>query len=155
MKRIFIFLVGCLVYTAIYAADTNPALVLTLKDGETHTVELIRKPRITIDDDQFTIVCDDISLGFELNNISGYKFQNVSEISAPVSNRPLLKINDDYIFIVTTDKGCDLSLTSTDGIVVFRHRIEPDNSEQINLSDYLPGIYILTVDSLTTKITKR
>lgn len=152
MRKLLLSL-SLLVIALVASAATETALRVNLLSGEPVTFLLSGKPEVSFSGDKLQITDNAHPAGIflEFNNIAHLDFAEVSAID---------KITFDAVIIVTYDRGrvdfanipsgTEASVFTLDGRCV--NRTSADGSYSVSLSDFAPGIYIVRVGNIVTKI---
>lgn len=117
-------------------------------------VELTEKSTILIQDDLLIVRCNDVSLEYNLKSVHRFSFEGTSNKIKGVCSHTVHQNNDRIIVygIASLEK---ISLYTLNGICVPVNIIHQGNNLIINISSIKHGIYLLTINGITTKIAKR
>lgn len=140
---------------SLCAADTTPALVLSLNDGTMHTIKLSQTPVLTISDNTLNIDHQSGRLAINLDQLRRYAFEEVESGIKDVESCPVWKIEENIIRINATSKSIDITLTSPTGIILSHQALKAGEQFEYSLENHNPGVYLLTIDSFTTKIARQ
>lgn len=130
-------------------------LALLHKNGNKVSYLLNKKPKLSFTDADIVVSIDNTSFDYPLCDILhiSYEDEDATSVSNTVKDDIMFKF-DNQSFSVTTSTNCTVSLFSTKGEVLLKKRIKAGKNK-FSLSILNPGIYILNVNDVSTKIIKR
>lgn len=136
---------GCSAYNAIKIRLVNETI---------QTFFLDEKPLITISGGQFNIRTERGTVSLALSDLRSYTFeQDNSDINFPEHNvGQSFDYDGSTITIHAAKDGCDVSLTTIDGIAMLKKHLAAETYLQIATTDFASGVYLLTINGASTKI---
>lgn len=152
MRRLTIFLLSFIFGVAGVNAQQN-AIRISLKDGSENVIFLSNDPVMKIDGTVLQIYSGTSKISYPLSDLKGYSFiTDESGITAnTVKETADYKRAGDIIIFGVNGSEVDYSVVSTSGMTMANGR---GMQCSIDISGYLTGVYILTVNGITSKIEK-
>ena len=154
MKTKLISLIALLLIVGGMKAQAQ-TLVLWHSDGTTTDVELFTKPNVLFKNSKVFVTSSVASLEYDEKDIVRFTYKGKSSgIASPSIESNYSQENGQIVFhdIKSTDK---VALYKTNGILVPVHLNIHGNSATLPLSSIPSGIYLLYVNGLTSKFTKK
>lgn len=154
MKYCIFFFLFCLPFVSINA-DDNIKLTLLHKNGNKISYQLNKNPKLSFTDSDIVVSIDNIAIDYPLSDILQFSYEDEkpSSVSNVVKDDVIFNF-DDKSFSITTSKDCIAILFSTNGSVILKKKIKAGKNK-VTLPFINPGIYILSVNGVSTKISKQ
>lgn len=117
-------------------------------------VELKSKPVVNILDDKYLVTGEGISLEYKLTDMRRFTFENLNTSIGDVKGGTRI-VDGGKIIIYDAANADAVRICSIDGRQMPVKLVREDNGMALYL-DHLPtGIYLLTVNGKTTKLSKK
>ena len=151
-RRIFLLLTLCLLTLAGAEAQT---LLIWNKSSVLQRVDLKKKPVVTLLDDKFVVNGEGISLEYGITTVCRFTYEDLKNGISNAESRPTISRYDDHIVLCGIKSAAGVSLCSLDGKRL-PVKLVPDGGDMVlRLNDIPAGVYLLTVNGQTTKLTKK
>lgn len=138
------------------AAGAN-RLVVTMTNGEKTEFKLADNPIATIDGDVLLVTCSESVSEFILADVKNFTYMTdgagADDVEMDVAN--LFSYHDNIVRFDVCEQNRNVSITDIAGIVMLETVIDAGQICELSVATYSPGIYLVTVNGCTTKITKR
>lgn len=146
----------CISFATLKADNTK--LIVSFKDGNKIAYILDKKPKLTFSNSNLVVAIDDINVDYPLEGILQWSYED-NDITA-IANRYKsddisLCYSKDRIVIMPHKKDCTFLLSSTNGVLVFQTKVKAEEQFVFPLSNLNSGVYIVTVNGISNKITKQ
>ena len=150
MRKILILLYLFLVSIALYAQEYS-YVVVTLTDGTSTTISLSEKPIVTIANGKLVIKTDMAATEFDRANVSRFNFIfDVSGIDGIESEANDVYHDGDHLCFSNLPENSLIEIYATDGTLLKRETAS--GAYKISLSEISAGVYIVSVNGVSTKI---
>lgn len=157
MNNIFrLSLLSVIALISVYskAETVSSSLIVTLVDGSQQSVALNNQPVIRIIGEKLNIKSYAIEIDFDLNKVKDFTYGSTNYISSINTDAGYTRKEEDLIFFSEINE-LKILITSINGIVV-KSAIVPNNQHFIlHLGDLPSGVYIVTVNGVSSEIIKR
>ena len=142
---------------SIFECASCNAIKIKLANENVQTFYLDENPLITISNGQFNIRTAVGSVSLKLTDLVSYTFeQDNSGINLPGYQADPAYYYDGATITVNAGKeGCDVSMTTLDGITLLKKHLDTETTLNIDASEYASGVYLLTINGVSTKIAIR
>lgn len=140
------------VFAAVNAQQQANAFKLNLKNGATQVIFLSDTPLLKIDGDNLKIETEKTNYLYPLADVKNYSFvTDESGINDAIADEADYTQIGDIIIIGSGNANVKYTITSVSGMTM----ASGEGSQcTVDISDYTPGVYLLTVNGLTSKIVK-
>ena len=133
------------------------AQTLVIWDAENvlQRVDLKTKPVISILDDKYVVTGDGINLEYKITEVRRFTYENQQTGVNNARTQTSIRRRDDRIVICNESSADAISLYTAAGIRVPVRLIKEGNDMVLYLNNLSTGVYLLTVNGQTTKLTKK
>lgn len=153
MKKFLLAFMLMVLGIATHAVDYVGILV-TLVDGSTATVSFEEKPVIKLQPDKLVVQTDVATTEFDRTKVARFNYiTDLSGIDAIAQEQVQIKNNGDALYFNSIATDSEITLYSTEGKLL--KRCSATGNYTINIADLPTGIYIVSVNGISTKIVKR
>ena len=152
MKKLILSLLVALGFTAT-ASAAGDALNLKMKNGTVHSFQLAEKPVITMGDGKLNVTTDNTTATYNLYDVSQYTFGTSTGISG-VNAADNVSRDGDNIHFGGVEAN-SVTVCTLDGSRVNAAVSADANGTTVSLSSLPAGVYIVKVDSVAIKISKK
>lgn len=155
MKKLFLFIFSMLSLPILAQTTSNATLVLHHADGTTTDIALFTQPRVMLTEDKLLITSPVLNLEYPAEEILRFTYKGEGTgIVNPLAETEYSQHDGQILFngITSADR---VALYTTNGIRVSVHLVEHGNEFALPLKSIPQGVYILSVNGKTSKITKR
>ncbi|MCM1504213.1 MAG: T9SS type A sorting domain-containing protein [Muribaculum sp.] len=147
--------IGILAIAMPVCADETPtALIISMTDGNRQTVELSECPVVKIEGENLVVKGSGTEINLELNKVKDFTYGSASGITVPGSSDTFVRQGDNLI-VSSDGQPLDVVLTSVNGIILKAQTVASGESLTLSLTDLVTGVYIVTVNGVSSKIVKR
>lgn len=154
MLRIVIIILSVIVSIRLHAQNLEDCLSLMMKDGSTTEVFLSSRPTIQLNQDELVINAGHSKLSFDLTKVANYTFTKKMSGMTWILDGSHIDIGNERIEFSECSTIRKISLTNMSGIIVRSATINAGELFSLPLTDLQTGVYILTVNGISTKITR-
>lgn len=151
MKRTVLLLL-CLMSMVGIKAQT---LVIWDAENVLQRVDLKTKPVISILDDKYVVTGDGINLEYKITEVRRFTYENQKTGVNNARTQTSIRRRGDRIVICNESSADAISLCTVAGIRVPMRLIKEGNDMVLYLNNLSTGVYLLTVNGQTTKLTKK
>lgn len=149
MRKLILTLL--LLSVVVTHAQEYSKVVVTLTDGTIRTISLSEKPIVTIANGKLVIKTEMTTTEFDRANVSRFNFisdvDGIEEIESDVQD--VYKDGDNLCFSNLPENSL-IEIYATDGTLLKRETAS--GTYKITLSDFSAGVYIVSVNGVSTKI---
>lgn len=128
---------------------------IKMKDGSCHLINLDDKPRLTIDSDCVNIAYLNSSISVEMQSIYQINYAMAGGVAFQETTDNGIEFDGNSVLVNGGENGITVHITSLSGIVIKNTVVEPFEHEKISISTLTPGIYIVSANGATIKISKQ
>lgn len=140
-----------LLFSSMMLAQEYNNVVVTLTDGTSRTISLSEKPIVTIANGKLVIKTDMSTTEFDRANVARFNFVSdlvgIDEISS--EDNEVIKDGDNLYFSNLPEDSL-IKIYTADGSLV--KNITASGAYKISLADFSAGVYIVSVNGVSTKI---
>lgn len=156
-KNIFITLLFSCVCLSSFADEPTTELVIWSIDGTQVAYALVDKPKITFNETDLVISVNDIDIRYNLYYLERITYNNSTGIEKIdlKTDEPLFKLDGESLLFPSLKANSTVSIFSLSGSLVLRKTISCNGEYIFPLSNLNTGVYMVNVNGLTYKITKR
>ena len=159
VKFTILSLLLALVATTMRAADKQNTLIVLTKDNVLHQFVLVDKPKVTFEGTQLKVTCEkaSASASFNLSDIIRFTYagKDASGIDEMTVNPTEISMEEGVLVISQMKANSTVNVYSMDGKLVRQLTAQRAGTYRLSLSSLPAGVYIVKVDTITYKITKR
>lgn len=128
---------------------------IKMKDGSCHLVNLDDKPRLTIDSGTINVAYLNSSISFEMQNVYQINYAMAGGVAFQETTDNGIEFDGNSILVNGGENGMTVHITSLSGIVIKNAEVAPFEHEKISISSLTPGIYIVSANGASIKISKQ
>lgn len=140
-----------LLFSSMMLAQEYNNVVVTLTDGTSRTISLSEKPIVTIANGKLVIKTDMSTTEFDRANVARFNFVSdlvgIDEISS--DDNEVIKDGDNLYFSNLPEDSL-IKIYTADGSLVKNMTVS--GAYKISLADFSAGVYIVSVNGVSTKI---
>ena len=140
-----------LLFSSMMLAQEYNNVVVTLTDGTSRTISLSEKPIVTIANGKLVIKTDMSTTEFDRANVARFNFVSdlvgIDEISS--DDNEVIKDGDNLYFSNLPENSL-IKIYTADGSLVKSMTVS--GAYKISLADFSAGVYIVSVNGVSTKI---
>lgn|GEM_PF-5362079 len=136
------------------AQSTSYRLAVTTIDGQKQQIELNDYPTITMNGGRLEIKSKTITLGFDLQKVADFKYVNGSASVSAITSEPGVTRQGDRLIFRAENRDLKISVCDMGGIVVFSKEIHTGEESVFSLSQLSPGVYVVSVNNTSFKMTR-
>ena len=153
MRKIF-FVAALMTICFVSHAESYEGILVTLVDGTTTTISFSEKPVIKFQSDKLVVHSDAVSTEFDRLKVA--RFNYVTDLSGVDGiDRSAVTIGNNgstlYLSGLPTDSAIDVY--SSDGKLL--ESVRATGNHTIEISGLPAGVYIVSINGVSTKITKQ
>lgn len=148
-------ILAILALASVMPAFASYNMRIKMKDGSCHLVNLDDKPRLTIDSGCVNIEYLNSSISFEMQSIYRINYAMAGGVAFPETTDNGIEYDGNSILVNGGENGMTVSISSLNGIVIKNAVVDPFEHEKIPISALTPGIYIVSANGASIKISKQ
>jgi hypothetical protein len=153
MKRLlFLFI---LFVSALAVKADDMLLQIWQADGQVLTIALSEEPVTRYADGNLIITTTKTSITYPLEKVRKYTYISTDGISSLEGMKSRLSQDGETLTFSGLSQGTEITIYSASGLVLRKVKSGPQSKTTVSVSDFPPGVYLVKVNSLTYKITKR
>lgn len=151
--RTFILILSMVSFLSMNAIERSTHIVFWDTEGSKVSYALSDEPRITFDSTDLTIEVERGTINYPLANLQQITYENQSSgISTPIDDGIDFKSSDNSIIFSNLRSGNCIGMYSANGTIIFSRVVENESEYRTDISDLVPGVYFIKVNSTTHKI---
>lgn len=141
----------------IAAGGASSVLMVWAKDGTKVAFALAEKPTVTFDAANLLISSGGVSVSYPLENMARFTYGSgePTDIKGAEADRASFKVNGETLLFPALKANSTVSVYSLNGTLVLKKTTGADGECAIPLSGMASGVYVITVNGLSYKISKR
>lgn len=157
MKRNLTILLSLLLTFSANATEPVKNLAVWTKDGTKVVYSLSENPKITFTETDLLITTNGVEINYALKNMARFVYEksDATGITDLSTNEPSFKFNGEYLLFPALKANSTVSIHNLNGTLAFKKKVTTAGEYAVSLSNLGRGIYIVNVNGLTYKITKR
>lgn len=133
-------------------ADGMSMTVKTV-DGTTTYFALTGNPKVYLTDGNLNVRTGDGTTTFPLQSLASITYNQSVNVNSILQNSESYEVDGDLVRFPAADIQRTITIVSLNGIVMDSCVLAAGKSSELSLSDYQPGVYIITINGLSSKIT--
>lgn len=139
------------------ASNSKTQLVVWTKDGSSVTFALAEKPKVTFSETDLIITTREVEVNYLLENIErfAYEDENSTSITQLKKNDSVFKFDGEFCLLSSLKANSTISLYSLSGTLIFTKTIQMTSEYSFSLSELNTGVYIIVINGINHKITKK
>jgi hypothetical protein len=139
------------------AQEPKSFLVVWAKDGSKVAYALAEKPKITFTETDLVISAQGVDVNYSLDNLLRFTYEASDDtaIRDLKTDKVSFKLEGESLLFMDLSPNSKVSLYDLNGKLVFSKAILLSGEYSFPLSNLNSGIYLVTVNGLTYKITKK
>lgn len=154
IRRLIYLVCFILASTNCFADDEATTLTVTMTNGEQTHYALWEVPTVKIIGDKLQIRWNNTNVEHPIENVKTFTFNSTLNIDEISQNADFERHND-YLIFHSSDSKRTLTITAANGLTIVSKTIEPNRSEIVSLGNLTPGVYLLSINGVTSKIIKQ
>ncbi len=149
-------LFGCLALPASAADEEKQALVLTLKNGETVSWFLEKRPKVSYSVSELLMEANGTTVTYPFEEVDRCTFAMLATgIASPINKQGTVSVTQNELRFYGMKPGTVASVYSADGRKLQSVSIASDGTAVISLANLSAGTYIINYGVSTCKILKQ
>lgn len=154
MKKLtFLFLSFIIAGMITKAFGDNPAnMIIKMVSGDTYTICLEDYPSLTIEDDNLKIATSSKFYSFELTKLDRYFFAEGSGVKSLDLSSSLFNQTEDRLIVNNKENPVNVSIIADNGVQVYSALICGGENNEISTTGFQPGVYVVSINGVSTKI---
>ena len=157
MKKVFLFIVSCLLLGTTTASAANE-LVIHLLTGTTQRFVLINEnPTISFSGENIVVQTSTTTVTYAMEDVSYFNYED-NGMPTGIGGASVtdgMKIDGDRILFSGLPVGSKVFVYTTAGKVCMSETVGADGTASLNINSLSRGVYIVNADNISTKITKK
>lgn len=141
---------------ATMAKAEDRVLKVLQTDGQVTTISLNDEPRTTYADGNLVITTSQTTITYPLEKVRRYTYES---LATGISTKPSLKTemsqNGEALTFTGLKSGETIMLYNTAGQILRRINSEKEGATTVSVADLPAGVYVVKLNDVTYKITKR
>ena len=156
MKKLLLLILMLLPLLA-NAQEPKSFLVVWAKDGSKVAYALAEKPKITFTETDLVISAQGVDVNYSLDNLLRFTYEASDDtaIRDLKTDKVSFKLEGESLLFMDLSPNSKVSLHDLNGKLVFSKTILLSGEYSFPLSNLNSGVYLVTVNGLTYKITKK
>lgn len=156
MKKILV-LFGIIISMSVYSQEKN-ALCVQLQDGTTETYALVKKPVISLSEENMLIaINENIKLDIKRSEIAHFYFDFIEHIGIEAVNKENVTFqfsDGENVTVYGLTRGTLVSVSSIDGKNLYSKKCRENGVVHLSLANLPKGIYLLSYGKRAIKIRR-
>lgn len=153
--QLSIFMLGIIMGPTAAIAEAKDALVLITNDGHKTTYALSDEPTISFSENNLVIKSGRYELSFPLSSVKDISYQTVGSLEQiDMTHEPPFVVDDNILHFSGLGENTTVTIHSVDGRLIAKPKISSSGPYKIDLKEFIPGVYIVTVNNTSYKIIK-
>lgn len=124
-------------------------------DGKVVNIDLDEQPVTTYSEGNLIITTKNTVITYPLEKVAKYTYVTADGISNLESMRTKFSRDGETLIFAGLEQGTEIALYASSGQMMHRTKVGPQAKTIVSVSDLPPGVYLVKVNSITYKITKR
>ena len=153
MKKLLILFI--LLVSALAVKADDMLLQIWQADGQVVTIALSEEPVTRYADGNLIITTTKTSITYPLEKVRKYTYVSADGISSLEGMKSRLSQDGETLIFSGLSQGTEITMYSTSGLVLRKVKSGSQAKITVSVSDLPPGVYLVKVNSVTYKITKR
>ncbi|MCH4156008.1 MAG: T9SS type A sorting domain-containing protein [Muribaculaceae bacterium] len=154
MKRKLVIILMLMIGSAMAAvAQEFTTLVIQMKDGSSTKVQMLQQPKITFSGDTLIIKTMGTKLEIPRSKVKRFNYIDESGVDGVKTSAAKFSQHGDRLIFTGLPTGSLIAVYGIDGRLM--REAEAAGSYEISLSELAAGIYVVSVNGASTKITIR
>lgn len=152
--RKFLTLFFLFVFAHFMMAD-DMILQIWQSDGKVVNIDLNEQPVTTYLDGNLIITTTNTVITYPLEKVAKYTYVTADGISNLENLRTKFSRDGETLIFTGLEQGTEISVYASSGQMMLRTKAGHQAKTTVSVSDLPPGVYLVKVNSITYKITKR
>ena len=152
MKKQLFFLL--LTLCSIVKAD-DIVLQIWQSDGQVMSINLTDEPKTTYVDGNLVITTTNTTITYPLEEVKKYTYMSTNGITQPEGLTARFSQDGESITFSGLERDTEISVYSSAGQIVRNVKANGKDKTTVSVSDLPTGVYVVKVNAITYKITKR
>lgn len=124
-------------------------------DGKIVNIDLDEQPVTTYSDGNLVITTTKAVISYPLEKVAKYTYFSADGISNLESMRTKFSQDGETLIFTGLEQGTEIAVYASSGQMMHRTKASLQAKTTVSVSDLPPGVYLVKVNSITYKITKR
>lgn len=142
-----------LICCALQLLADGASMVVKTVDGTTTCFALASNPKVYLTDGNLNVRTSDGTTTFPLQSLASITYNQSVNVNSILQNSESYEVDGDLVRFPAADIQRTITIVSLNGIVMDSCVLAAGKSSELSLSDYQPGVYIITINGLSSKIT--
>lgn len=156
MQRIFCLGIIMLCFLQVFADHT--IFILEKNSGVSESFIVDKFPKITFEGGNMIVCIEKRVVTYPLNTLKSYRFENISgleSITVDKDKKAPFRFDGEAIYFPAMEQDCKVHIFRIDGVLMTSCRIDSSTQQEINCRNWMPGIYIVSLNGEVFKIAKQ
>lgn len=153
MKKLLTFLFLFVFAHSVMADDM--LLQIWQSDGQVVTINLNEEPMTTYSEGNLIITTTKAVISYPLENVVKYTYISADGITTLESMNTKFSQDGETLTFTGLAQGTEIAVYASSGQMMHRTKAGSNTKTIVSVSDLPPGVYLVKVNSVTYKITKR
>ena len=124
-------------------------------DGQVMSINLTDEPKTTYVDGNFVITTTRTTITYPLEEVKKYTYMSTNGITQPEGLAARFSQDGESITFTGLERDTEISVYSASGQIVRKVKADGQDKTTVSVSDLPTGVYVVKVNAITYKITKR
>ena len=153
MKRLYLIL--SLFVLALPAISDDMILQIWQSDGNVVSINLNEQPVTTYSEGNLTITTTKTIITYPLEKVVKYTYVSAEGIDSLEGMKSHFSQDGETLIFSGLPLGTEIAIYSSAGMVMQKVKAVNQHKTTVSVSDLPPGVYLVKVNEITYKITKR
>lgn len=157
MKKKYLLPLLALLFAEARADEPKNNLVVWAKDGTKVAYVLGERPKITFTPDMLVVESNKTEITYELQKTERITYENIrpTQLSDQQKDETNVRLQEDALAFSNLPTNSLIGIYTTSGKLVWSKKLQDTGEYVLPVSHLETGIYIVNVNGLTYKITKK
>lgn len=135
-------------------AESYEGILVTMVDGTTTTISFDKNPVIKLQPEKLVVQTDIATTEFDRSKVTRFNYvTDLSGVEGIDRSAVSIRNNGSMLYLSNLPVGSDIEVYSTDGKLL--ESVRATGNHTIEIAGLPSGIYIVSVNGVSTKITKQ
>ena len=153
MKKMLLFFFTLAVVHPVMAEDL--LLQIWQTDGQVTTINLNEEPVTTYSEGNLIITTTKAVITYPLEKVAKYTYVSTEGIETIDAMNTKFSLDGETLYFSGLKQGTEIAVYASSGQMMRKVKTGRLNSTTVSVSGFAPGMYLVKVNGLTYKITKR
>lgn len=153
MKKILSLLILFVFSYSVMADDM--ILQIWQSDGKVVNIDLNEQPVTRYADGNLIVTTTKTTITYPLENVAKYTYVSAEGIQSLEGMKSKFSQDGETLTFSGLTQGTEIAVYATSGKILRKTKVGPQSKTTISVSDFPKGVYLVKVNTVTYKITKR